>query len=251
MAVFKGFHITDIGSREENQDSLIMLQKPGENGNYILLAAIADGAGGCQEGKIASTSLLSAITKWFQETPSDILEEKRGKLMNALDAALKEIHENMKEYARKKGITFGTTLTLIIITNENRYIAAQVGDSRLYIFQEDSLVQITKDQTVAQREKDTGEEMKCSSEKNSTLLQCIGAGKVSPKYYDGTLAGKSQIFLCSDGQTNRISQDEIKEVLETDKAGDEKISILVRLARNKMEQDNITTILITKEETWN
>lgn len=246
-AKFKAYSITDLGGRKENQDSFLLLQKSSESGKYVLLAAVADGAGGFGEGQTASRGLLDAIRKWFGSVSAETFFSQSN-LMNLMDAALKKIHDDMLDYAREKGITYGTTLTLLLILEDTKYIAAQVGDSRLYIYQAGELQQITKDQTVAQKERDTGSEIHCSSNKESTLLQCFGAGTVSPKYYDGTLHDSAQIMLCSDGQSNKLENSEIKEVLETEKHPEEKLDFLLRMARNKGEQDNITTVLITKEQ---
>lgn len=246
-AIFKAYQITDIGGREENQDCMLLLQKPDGLGGYILLAGVADGAGGFGDGKKASETLKKEIHKWFAQTSAAEFMEPQGNLMNFVDAKLKEIQELLLRKADEENITYGSTLTLLLILRETKYLIAQVGDSRLYLYQEGQLHQITKDQTVAQKEKDSGKEISCSSNKKSTLLQCFGSGSIFPKYYEGQLPKEAQILICSDGQSNRLSSSEIKEVLETDKPGNEKLSILLRLARNKLEQDNITTILITKE----
>lgn len=244
---FKAYSITDIGGREENQDSFLLLQKSSKSGKYILLAAVADGAGGFGKGQTASKGLLETIRKWFGSVSAETFLSQ-GNLMNSIDAALKKIHDDMLDYAQEKGITYGTTLTLLLILEDTKYIAAQVGDSRLYIYQAGELLQITKDQTVAQKEKDTGSEICCSSNKEATLLQCFGSGTISPKYYDGVLQEAAQIMLCSDGQSNKLLLNEIKDVLETEKHPEEKLDFLLRMARNKGEQDNITTVLITKEQ---
>lgn len=246
-AVFKAFQSTDIGNREENQDSMLLLQKHDGAGSYIFLASVADGAGGFGDGKRASKTLHRGIYEWFSLTPASVFLESQGQLMNMLDAKIKEIHAKMVEEAKEDGISYGTTLTLFLLLEDKKYIAAQVGDSRLYIHENGRLTQITKDQTVAQKERDTGKVINCATDKESTLLQCIGAGTVAPKYYEGTISDKAQILLCSDGQTNRLSNREIQEVLETNREGDEKLQILLRFARNKLESDNITTLLITKE----
>lgn len=243
MPTIKGYSITDIGSREENQDSMLMLTSKGER---AYLAAIADGAGGADEGLTASKGLLAEIGKWFAELPEKTWDEKSGKIMNELDAKLKGIHEAMKAYANTKGITFGTTLTLLLIINEKFYLAAQVGDSRLYLYQDGTLTQITKDQTVAQKERDTGGEISCTTDKESTLLQCFGSGKVAPKYYDGTLGDTAEFLLCSDGLTNTLELAEIEDALKSGKEGSEKLDTLMRIARNRLEQDNITAITIKK-----
>lgn len=245
MGIINSYSLTDIGSRDENQDSFLMLRSKDEN---ALLAAIADGAGGADEGLTASKGLLAEIGKWFAGLPNELWNEKSGKIMNELDSKLKEIHEKMKAYASTKGITFGTTLTLLIIIKEKSYLAAQVGDSRLYLYQDGALTQITKDQTVAQKERDTGNEISCTGNKESTLLQCFGSGKVAPKYYDGTLKDEAELLLCSDGLTNTLRFDEVEEALKTYVLPFDTIDNLMRIARNRLEQDNITAIIVKKGE---
>lgn len=245
-AQFRAHQRTDTGCREENQDRILLLQKPDGIGGYILLAAVADGAGGFGEGAKASQALMTEVHRWFAQVSAEELLGPRGLLMNAVDTKLKEIHHLLLRKAEEENIRYGSTLTMLLIAQEKHYLVAQVGDSRMYLYENAQVRKVTKDQTVAQKEKDLGRSIPCSSNKKSTLWQCFGSGDLSPKYYDGTLGDVAQILLCSDGQTNTLSMSEIREVLETEKTGAEKLDLLLRLARNKLEQDNISAILIEK-----
>ena len=59
---------TDIGIRKEtNQDSICVKEAQTDKGD-ILLAIICDGMGGLEKGEVASSTIISAFSKWFEET---------------------------------------------------------------------------------------------------------------------------------------------------------------------------------------
>ena len=62
---------TDVGIRKEtNQDSLCLKQAETDKG-VILLAIICDGMGGLEKGEVASATVITAFSKWFETELTD------------------------------------------------------------------------------------------------------------------------------------------------------------------------------------
>ena len=162
-----------------------------------------------------------------------------------------DYNEKIKNYGKKSGISLGTTVTAILLT-ENRYYVVNVGDSRTYEIA-DWLKVITKDQTVVAREVELGnitEEEAKTDPRRSVLLQCIGASDaVYPDMFFGDTVQNAVYMLCSDGFRHEITEQEIHQYLQpavmtdvdTMKAN---MDILISLNKQRQERDNITVLSI-------
>ena len=243
---------TDIGPKyKNNEDSHLLLQHRVEN-DMIIFGGIADGIGGLGNGNIASSFVIESLREWF------ILEKEKFILMDAKNVTnelyekVLEIHEALKIFQKEKAIDCGTTLTAILIRRDE-YIIIHVGDSRVYALENEEIKMITKDQTLAQLNRDRGEEKDLGIQERikmeSTLLQCIGKNNVVPKIYVGAFFENYAVLLCSDGLSNTLTVGEIKEEIEKERRSEkERLSILAAMARKKGEKDNISALLIRREK---
>lgn len=252
--------------RRENQDSLLVKTARTEQGT-VLLAAVCDGMGGLSLGELASSLLVQRLCSWFEEElPSLLAREKarfglRGPLGNfrkreerlrdSLEQLLGQVNREFCSYGKREGTELGTTATVLLAVG-NRYLIAQVGDSRGYRIRL-GICQITRDQTLVQRELEAGRitrEEAVRDPRRSILLQCVGAeGGVCPDFYGGRLESGSLFLLCSDGFRHVVSQEELGERLSPGKLREEAdmertLWELTGLIRQRQEQDDISAVLI-------
>ena len=244
---------TDIGlTKHSNQDSLSVRIFNSKQGKMVF-AILCDGMGGLAKGEIASASLVHAFCRWTEErlpvycqngiTDLDIQKEW-------IQLSV-EYNEKIKTYARERGISMGTTLTAMLLTQEKYYIV-HVGDTRAYEISNQVTV-LTKDQTVAAYEVEQGnltpEEAK-KDFRRSVLLQCIGASEiVSPDIYCGKIKENTVYLLCSDGFRHEITEDEIYQFLNpanmtTEEEMKKNMDELIRLNKIRQERDNISVLSI-------
>ena len=167
-------------------------------------------------------------------------------LHSRISAFVTDMHTDLQIISAEKDISLGTTFLLAII-GKSRAVIENVGDSRAYICQKGYLKQITIDQTVRYYELAGGEPIDYVSEmkKNSTLMQCIGAGLKEPKpaRYVVSLDEDVDLLLCSDGLSNRLTELNIQaHLLKTD-SEKEAVDALIQLAKDRGETDNITAVL--------
>lgn len=174
---------TDIGiSKEINQDSILVKHADSEMGE-IVLAVVCDGMGGLSKGELASATVIREFSDWFeQELPYELEDFDLQVMGGKWSLMIKEVNGKLLEYGRNIGVSIGTTVTGMLIIN-NQYLIGHVGDTRVYHISS-KLRQLTVDQTFVEREVSRGvltlEQAKTDRRRNM-LLQCVGASeKVEP-----------------------------------------------------------------------
>lgn len=250
---FKIVAHTDIGIKKNtNQDSVLMKIAQTDYGN-VAFSAICDGMGGLAKGELASATLVRMLSKWFEEEFPTMLYQglSMEKLQNSWNDLIYQANEKISSYGNALHTSMGTTMVLLLIVGQVYYIG-NVGDSRVYSIKEE-LTQITKDQTVVQREMDLGkmtyEEARRDPRRN-VLLQCVGASQViEPDYYTGTVEPGTMFLLCSDGFRHVIAREEIYEYLTpyrvfNEQAMKESLVYLTELNKYRQEVDNISAALV-------
>jgi len=163
-----------------------------------------------------------------------------------------EYNKKIGSYGRNNGITLGTTLTAILLT-ETQYFLVHVGDSRLYEISDNAILLLTTDQTVVAREVEAGilnEEQAKNDPRRSVLLQCVGASKqVSPYFMTGETKKDAVYMLCSDGFRHEITNEEIQRYLAPSMMCEvsqmkQNMETLIEINKQRQEQDNITVVSV-------
>lgn len=232
---------TDAGGKL-NEDAMLLQVHEIDDKN-IVLGCIADGVGGCGNGDLASQYLIEQIGEWFAEKKDDLCRCDKQEITMMMYDQVMMSHEGLKKINQLKGMSAGSTLTMLLLY-QGSYIILHVGDSRAYLYSDGHCVQITKDQTAGQRERDIGIE-KVDKEKDRILLQAMGIGSIKPQVYEGKLPESYHILLCSDGLSNKLQMADFSILTERGSCK-EKLTRLTRLSRNREERDNISSILIEK-----
>ncbi|MDO4779280.1 MAG: serine/threonine-protein phosphatase [Tissierellia bacterium] len=247
--------ISDIGNiKTKNQDSILVKNIKTGNGDSIILSIVCDGVGGLDKGEIASFTVIHKFNEWI----SDFLIKNSFSLEKVKidwDYLIKDLNLKIYEYGKENSCTLGTTISAILIYNDN-YLISQVGDSRIYKI-EDKIEKLTKDQTVGQRELDLGNityfEFK-EDRRRSILLQAIGTSKsIFPVYSYGKIGKYGTILICSDGFSNKLEASEMYEELEfrnleSKEIMEDRLKSLVSKVKQRNERDNISAILLKYEE---
>jgi serine/threonine protein phosphatase PrpC len=204
-----------------------------------VLLALSDGMGGHQAGEVASALVLESLRAAMQAGAANSIEVK-------IEAAVRRANADVARAARtdnKSGM--GATLTAVFIGGVDAYVA-EVGDSRAYLLRSGRLRQITRDQSLVQMMVDKGllskEDAKISPHKN-VILQAMGlADDVRVAIARLHLRRGDRLLLCSDGLSNMLSDDELREIL----GGADATTACERLIDRGNElggEDNITAIV--------
>ena len=215
------FYITDPGIvRSHNEDSVVISKN--KNEEYMLV--VADGMGGHTGGEIASTIAVTHLQKKFESILT---------LANVL------IYEYTKLNPDSLGM--GTTIVIGIYTKDY-LLFGNIGDSSGYVVKNNKLHKITNDHTLVNLLVKTGEltkeEAKDHPRKN-VLMKALGANETVEMDVFDVETNIEGVFLCSDGLTNMLSDEQIIKVLEEKLPLEERIKKLIYKANNRGGLDNI------------
>lgn len=236
-----------VGGRTEQQDRAYIHSDDAE-----IFALVCDGMGGAVAGADASEETVSTIHRLYLTYRHDHGTEPPVFLHQAMIFADRNVSRRI---AHKVG---GTTLVAALIQNGFLFWLS-VGDSRLYIFRDNELLQVTRDHNyflrldelksnrmitdaVYHREQSRGE----------ALISYIGLGKI--ELYDLTQTGLELragdlLLLATDGVFKELDHSFIQEMLRGNASCQHKADCLIdestkhAIAAGR-EQDNATLVLI-------
>lgn len=237
----KTFSMTDVGiRRESNQD--YMYTSETAVGNLPNLFLLADGMGGHAAGDYASRFTVEKVVELVGKStftePVAILKQAISEA-NALLLA-----EADKDVSRQG---MGTTLVTATII-DNRMYVSNVGDSRLYLVSDDKMIQVTRDHSLVEEMVRLGEmdkeDAKVHPDKN-IITRAVGVlPEVSADFFEVELEPGDMILMCSDGLTNMVRDEEIRQIILGQRDIVEKAEKLVETANKNGGRDNITVVLI-------
>lgn len=237
----EAYALTDTGRvRSMNQDYIY--SSPEMVGSLPNLFMVADGMGGHKAGDFASRfaveNLVIHITKMRQKPV--IAQLKSG--IQAVNQALYQ--ESLSQDALKG---MGCTLVAAVVESRSLYVA-NVGDSRLYLIHGDFIRQVTRDHSYVEEMVAMGQMARNTDGYNShkhIITRAMGAGmKVEPDFFEVELEKGDYILLCSDGLSNMLDNETIRQVITGKGTLKEKASRLIREANCQGGIDNIAVVLI-------
>ncbi|MCX7842939.1 MAG: Stp1/IreP family PP2C-type Ser/Thr phosphatase [Clostridia bacterium] len=229
--------------REVNEDSYNVLAG---YSNVPVSFIIADGMGGHNSGEIASQTAVNYISNYIMENPSDFCEE--GRISQAILQAVRNTNSRVYELslANQENSGMGTTFILAVVCNKRLYIG-HVGDSRVYLLRDGIIEQITTDHSYIEELVRTGsisrEEAQNHPKKN-LITRALGCGiDVEVDLYTCNIKENDIYLLCTDGLTNLVDENDIKQILESQDDPEEACGKLVELANSRGGDDNVTVIV--------
>ncbi|MEO5826208.1 MAG: protein phosphatase 2C domain-containing protein [Gemmatimonadales bacterium] len=211
---------------------------------------VADGVGGNAGGAEASQLAVEAITSYVSKTlrcyhAAGTTDE--GEFEEALRTAANAAHHAVREAAaaQVEPTKGATTMTLTFVIWPWVYVV-QVGDSRCYKYLNGELRQITRDQTMAQALVDQGAlpaDKMAQSPFSHVLTSAIGGEESTPVVSRFEIHDRdSVVFLCSDGLTKHVTNDEIADYLGRMTGSQQVCEALLELALERGGSDNITIL---------
>lgn len=223
---------------------------PLEGDRMAFLAMVADGVGGGSKGEMASRMALERVTDYVALSmrcyhDTDATDDQA--FLDALQEAAWQCHASIVAEAEAnpdhKGMA--TTLTLWMGVWPRAYLL-QVGDSRFYVFRDDKLTRISRDQTMAQELVDEGvlTNSKAFSTKWANVLSSsIGGKQTAPVVTRLDQDWNNVGLLCSDGLTKHVSDEQIEDRLRNMTSCKQACETLLQDALDDGGTDNITILV--------
>ena len=130
-------------------------------------------------------------------------------------------------------------------------IFANIGDSSGYVIKNNKLHKVTKPHTLVNLLVDAGDltpEQAANHPKKNVLMKALGASeKCEPDIFDVDNES-SAVFLCSDGLTGMLSDEQIEKVLlDSDLTVEEKVVKLIKKCNARGGNDNISIAYLVRE----
>ena len=229
------------GKRANNEDSFFV-----PKGGEISLAIVADGMGGHSAGNIASAIAVEAVAS----------ELKKGGpggpaalVMNAVNHANTAVFEYASAHPECKGM--GTTLVMALLF-KTRFVAANVGDSRLYHYHAGKLRQVTVDHSYVAELVASGyitREEAAHHPRRNLITRALGTRACERvDIFECDWEENDALLLCSDGLYSELEDEDLVRVLKESETPDAACASLVELALASGSRDNVSVVLVENGE---
>jgi serine/threonine protein phosphatase PrpC len=265
---------TTIGMiRTGNEDAFALLhacESRIDDVNDATLIILCDGMGGYEAGEVAAAMAIQTLRRYLvnkkpfralaggptfpieglppdPDAPEPIDTEAMKKLFIA---ALKDTNKQVFNASRtgigRRGM--GCTAEVVYV-DSRRVVVGHVGDSRTYHLHEGRLIQLTRDQTLVNRLVELGtltpEEAEVHPRRNELQQAIGGQPDVEPGVYSGVMKPGDWVVVCSDGVTNHVKPDDLKQMLLVE-AGSADVAArrLVNFVNINGATDNATIVVV-------
>ena len=234
-----------IGTRSEQQDSLYCSSWTDQSilESRGLLAAVADGIGGIDNGHLASRGAIEAMRAQFLNQASNVSPTET--LLNLSASAQKKVLE-----LNEQGSHCGCTLVTVLLKKWEMWFLS-IGDSHIYLYRAGSMLQLNREHTLGRQNAEAQ-----SFGGNGETLTAKRAGALTSYLgkKDLTLIDRSlqpmrvmpgdRILLMSDGVFNTLSDEEIMACVRGSTAKAAEAVIQKVEAHKKTSQDNASVVVI-------
>jgi serine/threonine protein phosphatase PrpC len=223
------FGLTDTGRiRDNNEDTFIaqfILNK-----RYIL-ACVIDGVGGYHGGEVAAAIAREEILDIIGRSKGDLIPE----MISAFKQANAKIHAKRLEDKEHDQMACVATLVIADLQN-NQFVYAHVGDTRLYLIRDGSLIKISKDHSFVGYLEDSGrltETAAMKHPKRNEINKALGFSNEIDTDDTYIETGQSpflpgdMLLLCSDGLTDMVDKNGITHIINGGGNIEQKVTALV------------------------
>jgi protein phosphatase len=234
--------VSDVGLvRSRNEDSFLAQPARG-------VWAVADGMGGHAFGDIASRMVVEAIESI--EPPG-----AQGNMANFIAAAeerLAWVNRQLRDEAQARRVTVMGSTVVVLLACGDELACLWAGDSRIYLYRNARLRQLTRDHSQAEefRARGVPPGLEVSAAIANMITRAVGAADTldvdlaTLEALDGDM-----LLLCSDGLSNPVDEDAIAGALVM-AGGDcaQAAQALVALALANGGRDNITVVVVRADD---
>lgn len=241
--------------RKNNEDALSFDATLG-------LFLVADGMGGHNAGEVASALAVEAIQGFLiRSKPGDDftwpygIDPTLSFLGNRLSTAIKLANRRVFKAGESHDSYTGLGTTVVAMAVEDDQCAfSGVGDSRIYLWADGRLEQLTRDDswvaTVLAREPAMDEAALASHPMRHVLTNVIGAREpIEMDVQERALRGGERFLLCSDGLHGVLDDQQLERVLASGASPSAMADDLIQQALDRNVSDNVTALIVACDRT--
>lgn len=233
VSPFESYGISHKGRvRDLNEDSYLIQQRIG-------LWVVADGMGGHDAGELASATIVNNLATIGIPTSAP---DYRIRFEDRLSKA----HMEIGQLSKARGSTMGSTVAALLAM-EGRFVCLWSGDSRIYLFRDGALTQVSRDHTEVQELLDKGmitPEEAANWPRRNVITRAVGVSEeIVVDYRQGELLPGDVFVLNTDGLTAHINDAEIEAVVAAS-APRQACESLLEAVLARGGTDNVTIIIV-------
>lgn len=228
---------TDIGRKRAVNEDSVLVGPP--------VFAVADGMGGHAAGDKASAAVVERLAALRADADHGYLEVDR------IEEAITAAADDIDEFSAHIPIGAGTTVTgavLVLEDGEPNFAVFNIGDSRVYLHDEDGFRRVTRDHSVVQELVDAGliaEEDAEGHPESNVITRAVGfRDDPRPDVWLLPVRPGMRLLLCSDGLTKELDDARIRRLLATGGSAAETADELMDAALASGGRDNVTVVVL-------
>ena len=239
----------DIGCMRTNNEDMLLVDRrflrdetaAGQaeiNPNSRFCAIVADGMGGCEGGELASDIACQEFDTWVNDLPSGLPRTAlQQEVQTFAQTAHRLINRRGEELEGYRGM--GTTLAGLFFYEATPFWL-NIGDSRIYIFRDGLLRQLSRDHSLRNLFNDP-------SQPSNLIYNSLGTGSDADTFADCNdlpLFDGDCLLICSDGLTDLVDDGHLSLLLQRQSPA----QAFVASARAAGGNDNISVVLLHVSE---
>jgi serine/threonine protein phosphatase PrpC len=249
--------------RTGNEDAFALMHamdaRQDDLGEYGLVL-LADGMGGSEAGEVAAALAVQTLREnLIRQPPFAALAGEPAfaprifdldACKQALGEALHQANTRVYTAAQTPGVGkrgMGCTAEAVYVDGRH-VVVGHVGDSRTYHLHQGVLRQLTRDHTLVARLVELGQltpEEALTHPRRSELQQALGGQfSIVPEFSHGLLKPGDWVVVCSDGLSNHVPPETLKEMLQTATSAEAAARRLVNLVNFGGATDNATVVVV-------
>lgn len=245
----------DIGSksirgkvREKDEDAILVMARQifSEHSNdEIYFVALADGMGGGEGGDLASKIALQTLETTGYKLISKMIRDP-DKIIEELEEGYKRADRQIMDHAVQNSLEdMGTTLTVAYYVNDYLYVG-NIGDSRLYIFNDRKIAARTIDHSYVQKlvfdDLIDEQDIRAHPRRNE-MTRALGFQGFSPDIFRWKVYNGDSVLLCCDGLWEPLDSETLATAANSSMTSQEAVTQLVDLANELDGTDNISAVM--------
>lgn len=214
VAAEKFGHSRTIG--EESEDAAVVFEVDG-----ITVAVVADGMGGAREGRVAALRAVAALKQNFPARPHNWTAGR------VCEEIIRHLNRRLWQEGQARFESPELACTIAVAALEgDRLFAINAGDSRVYLWRDDGLCQLSTDH----REE--------NPEQRHVLTRALGlVEELTPSLVEVPLQAGDVVLLCSDGVTDVLDDTALAELVGANTAASGIVGMAGRQATEATRDD--------------
>jgi protein phosphatase len=248
MVIVESSGITDVGRRRKgNEDSLLV---DDDMGLYV----VADGMGGHQAGEVASRIVVDILRDYMKTSHEEkdehgvtdideTLSKAANRIISGIYLANRTVYQLSLSKESYQGM--GSTVSVVYFT-ENTLVAANVGDSPIYLIRNDAIETLFVPHTMMAEHaamapkgaKPLGKQYRHMLTRAMGVKETVKPDSSEIQVFKGDI-----LVISSDGLSDKVSPEEILDIVNKQQP-DDACRVLVDLANERGGEDNITIIVL-------